>query len=60
MEVDPLSAMTRFGIFFLIGGVTLIFVMWGVLKHFDKPRPVCARQTGADTGGHALGPAVPP
>ena len=37
MEVDPPSAITRFGIFFLIGGVTLIFVMWGVLKYFDRP-----------------------
>ena len=39
MEVDPPSAITRFGIFFLIGGVTLIFIMWGVLKYFDQPHP---------------------
>ena len=39
MEVEPPSATTRFGIFFLIGGVTLIFVMLGILKHFDQPRP---------------------
>ena len=38
MEVDPPSAITRFGIFFLIGGVTLIFIMWGVLRYFDQPR----------------------
>ena len=39
MEVDPPSAITRFGIVFLIGGLTLIFVLWGVLRYFDKPRP---------------------
>ena len=37
MKVDPPSAITRFGIFFLIGGITLIFILWGVLRYFDKP-----------------------
>ncbi len=40
MEVDPPSALTRFGIFFLIGGITLILILWGVLKYFDKPGAV--------------------
>ena len=31
--------MTRFGMFFLAGGVALIFAMWGVLKWLDQPRP---------------------
>ena len=37
MEFDPPSALTRFGMFFLAGGVALIFAMWGVLKWIDKP-----------------------
>ena len=38
MEVEPPSAMTRFGMFFLAGGVAMIFAMWGVLKWLDQPR----------------------
>ena len=38
MEVDPPSAMTRFGMFFLAGAVVLIFATWGVLKWLDQPR----------------------
>ncbi len=38
MEVDPPSAMTRFGMFFLAGAVALIFATWGVLKWLDQPR----------------------
>ena len=38
MEVDPPSAMTRFGMFFLMGGVVLILALWGVLKWLDQPR----------------------
>ena len=38
MEIDPPSAMTRFGMFFLAGGVALIFATWGVLKWLDQPR----------------------
>lgn len=36
MEFDPPSALTRFGMFFLAGGVALIFALWGVLKWLDS------------------------
>lgn len=39
------SATTRFGIFFLIGGVTLIFVFWGILRYLkDSKHPAPAAQ----------------
>lgn len=54
MEVEPPSATTRFGIFFLVGGVTLIFVMLGILKHFDRPHPY------APVAKPTASPTVPP
>ena len=32
------SATTRFGLFVLIGGVTLVFIFWGVLRYLEDSR----------------------
>ena len=47
MDVDPPSAMTRFGMFFLAGGVALILAMWGALKWLDQPRTATKMPTAA-------------
>ncbi len=54
MEVEPPSATTRFGVFFLIGGVTLILVMLGILKHFDRPH------APAPAAAPVASPTIPP
>ena len=57
MEVDPPSAMTRFGMFFLAGAVALIFATWGVLKWLDQPRtPSHPEKAPVVTSSQALKP----